>query len=87
VEARRINNLQLGGAAKGPPPEFRLAEFANRSFGAFQEKPEDIVIRFAKVAAPDARRLLFHPTQTMEDQPDGSLGSELNNFAAKARQS
>jgi predicted DNA-binding transcriptional regulator YafY len=29
--------------------------------------------KFSPVAARDAREYLFHPTQTIEDQPDGSL--------------
>ncbi len=52
---------------------FSLAAYAARSFGVFQEKPFDAVWKFSPKAAPDAREFLFHPTQTMEDQPDGSL--------------
>ena len=54
-------------------PDFSLKEYAERSFGVFQEEPFDVVWRFSSDAAPDAREFLFHPTQTMEDQPDGSL--------------
>jgi len=50
-----------------------LQTFAERSFGVFQEEPFDVVWRFSPTAAADARQFLFHPTQTMEDQPDGSL--------------
>jgi predicted DNA-binding transcriptional regulator YafY len=52
---------------------FSLRAFAERSFGAFQEEPFDVVWRFSARAAADARQFLFHPTQTFEDQPDGSL--------------
>ena len=54
-------------------PRFSLREYAEQSFGVFQEKPVDVVWKFSPRAAPDAREFLFHPTQTMEDQPDGSL--------------
>jgi len=53
--------------------DFSLREYAERSFGVFQEKPVDVVWRFSPKAAPDAREFLFHPTQTMQVQPDGSL--------------
>ena len=53
--------------------EFLLRAFAERSFGVFQEKPFDVVWRFSPNAAADAKTFLFHPTQTLEDQPDGSL--------------
>jgi len=53
--------------------DFNLEEFAARSFGVFQEEPVDVVWKFKPEAAADARNWLFHPTQTMEDLPDGSL--------------
>ena len=54
-------------------PAFSLDAFARRSFGVFQEEPFDVVWRFKPEAAADAREWLFHPDQTTEDQPDGSL--------------
>jgi predicted DNA-binding transcriptional regulator YafY len=53
--------------------DFSLQKFAERSFGVFQEEPFDVVWKFSPKAAPDARQFLFHPTQTFEDRPDGSL--------------
>jgi predicted DNA-binding transcriptional regulator YafY len=53
--------------------EFLLSAFAERSFGVFQESPFDVVWRFSPNVAADAKTFLFHPTQTLEDQPDGSL--------------
>ncbi len=52
---------------------FSLGEYAERSFGVFQEEPFDVVWRFSPKAALDARQFLFHPTQRLEDEPDGSL--------------
>jgi predicted DNA-binding transcriptional regulator YafY len=52
--------------------DFPLREYAQRSFGVFQENPVD-VLKFAPKAAIDAREFLFHPTQVMEPQPDESL--------------
>lgn len=56
-------------------PSFNLQEFANRSFGVFQNPGEfgEVVWRFAPRAADHARTFEFHPTQLAEDQPDGSL--------------
>lgn len=53
--------------------DFSLPEFAERSFGVFQEDPLDVTWRFSPQAAPDARQFLFHPSQVFEDQSDGSL--------------
>jgi predicted DNA-binding transcriptional regulator YafY len=52
---------------------FSLQAYAERSFGVFQEEPVEVVWKFTAKAAADAKEFLFHPTQTMEPQPDGSL--------------
>ncbi len=67
----RMSNLGLGATVAAA--DFDLAAYAARSFGAFQEEPADIVLRFSSDAAADAGRFLFHPTQVTETAPDGSL--------------
>jgi predicted DNA-binding transcriptional regulator YafY len=52
---------------------FSLQEYAERSFGVFQEEPFDVVWKFSPDAAKDAREYVFHPSQKFEDQADGSL--------------
>ena len=54
-------------------PGFDLEAYARRSFGTFQEKPVDVVLRFAHEAKRDASAFLFHPSQTMEENADGTL--------------
>jgi predicted DNA-binding transcriptional regulator YafY len=54
-------------------PGFSLPDYAARSFGVYQQEPFDVVWRFCPDAAPDAMQFLFHPSQVLEDQPDGSL--------------
>lgn len=53
--------------------DFSLSAFAERSFGTFQEEPFDVVWRFIPSVAAKAREFVFHPSQTFEDEPDGSL--------------
>jgi predicted DNA-binding transcriptional regulator YafY len=53
--------------------EFSLKEFAERSFGVFQEEPFDVVWKFSPEAARNAQEFMFHPTQKSEKQDDGSL--------------
>lgn len=52
---------------------FSLREYAERSFGVFQEEPFDVEWRFAPEVAADAKDFLFHPSQALEEQPDGTL--------------
>lgn len=61
---------------------FSLDSFARRSFGVFQEEAIDVVWRFAPEVAADARQFCFHPDQSVEDEPDGSL---LVKFRAGGR--
>ena len=53
--------------------DFDLATYAAQSFGVFQEEPIDVVLRFEPEAAEDAAGWVFHPSQSMEREPDGSL--------------
>lgn len=53
--------------------DFSLQEYAERSFGVFQEERFDVEWKFSPEAAADAKEYLFHPSQTFEEQADGSL--------------
>ena len=47
--------------------------YARQSFGTFQEKPVQEVLRFDVVAARDASSFVFHLDQSVEENGDGSL--------------
>ena len=51
---------------------FSLQKFAERSFGVFQEAPKEIVWRFAPAVAHAVAEYVFHPSQSIEPQRDGS---------------
>jgi predicted DNA-binding transcriptional regulator YafY len=68
-----IIQVQDTGEPFDRDPAFSLDAYARRSFGVFQEPPFDVAWKFTPAAAPDAREYLFHPDQTLEDLPDGSL--------------
>ncbi|HEX4079305.1 MAG TPA: WYL domain-containing protein [Rhizomicrobium sp.] len=79
--ARDFRNFSLSDIERIEPLEkyftrkrgFSLQAYAERSFGVFQEKPVRVVWKFSPKAAPDAKDFLFHPTQKLEPQKDGSL--------------
>ena len=54
-------------------PAFDLQSYAKRSFGTFQEKSVEVVLRFNADAARDAAAFLFHPDQTVTENKDGSV--------------
>jgi predicted DNA-binding transcriptional regulator YafY len=43
--------------------DFSLRDYAQRSFGVFQESPVDVVLKFAPKAAIDAREFLFQTSR------------------------
>ena len=52
---------------------FSLQKFSERSFGVFQEPQQDVVWRFTPAVADAAAECIFHPSQSVEQQRDGSL--------------
>ncbi len=56
-----------------PDPSFDLQKYAERSFGAYQEPPFDVVWQFDAEVAEDAATFLFHPNQSLFENDDGSL--------------
>ena len=44
-------------------PAFDLQRYAKPSFGAYQEKPVNVVLRFDAQAARDAAAFRFHPNR------------------------
>jgi predicted DNA-binding transcriptional regulator YafY len=54
-------------------PTFDLQEFAERSFGVFQEEPYEVTFRFSAQVADAVLEQHFHPSQKIEHQEDGSV--------------
>jgi predicted DNA-binding transcriptional regulator YafY len=57
------------------PLRLDIDKHSRRAFGAFQNDSEygEVVWKFKPAVASHARAFLFHPTQVLEDLPDGSL--------------
>ena len=68
-----VSKAQITDQTFERDPDFDLQKFAERSFGAFQEPPVDVELRFAPDAARDAATFLFHPSQTLVKNEDDSL--------------
>jgi len=69
----RIDRVELLDTPFDAPDGFDLGAYARRSFGVFQEEPVDVAWRFLPRAAAQAAECVFHPDQTSEQRPDGSL--------------
>lgn len=76
IQTFRLDRMSAVEAQDGvapPPADFDLAVFASQSFGIYQDEIEEVVLRVAPVGADEARAWRWHPTQTIEDQPDGGV--------------
>ena len=69
----RLRNVEVLDVPAAPPKDFSLQDYADRSFGIYQDKVEDVALRILPQGAEDALGWRFHPTQTTEQQPDGSV--------------
>lgn len=68
-----VQALEVLDRPASPPEGFDLAAFANRSFGVYQDEVRDVVLTISPEKADEARAWRFHPTQTLEENPDGSV--------------
>lgn len=69
----RLAELSVTETMAPPPEDFDLDAFANRSFGVYQDAVEDVALKILPHGAEDARGWRFHPAQTLEETPDGSV--------------
>ncbi len=77
IQTFRLDRMAAVRAEEGtaaPPADFDLGAFAARSFGIYQDAVEDVVLKVAPgEKAEEARAWRWHPTQTLEDAPDGGV--------------
>lgn len=76
IQTFRLDRMSAVRGEEGvasPPPDFDLQAFASQSFGIYQDEIEDVVLRVSPHGADEARAWRWHPTQSLEDQPDGSV--------------
>ncbi len=76
IQTFRLDRMSHVAPQEGlapPPADFDLNAFAAQSFGIYQDQIEAVALHIAPEGAAEARGWRWHPTQALEDQPDGSL--------------
>ena len=63
----------IPGKTYSIPENFSVSNYVKDLFGMYNEKPFDVEWLFSPKAAKEASQFVFHPSQTMEFLPDGSL--------------
>jgi predicted DNA-binding transcriptional regulator YafY len=69
----RLADVQVTGQPAHRPQDFSLQDYADESFGIYQDDTEDVALRILAPSAEGALRWRFHSNQTLERQPDGSV--------------
>jgi len=71
----RIRGLKETGVNCQRPAEFEINEYLDTAFRAFrgQGKPQGVRLHFFEPAARYVRERTWHPSQHIDEQPDGSL--------------
>ncbi len=70
-----IVEIEILGQSFEPDPGFDLAAHAKAGFSSYvnADEVERVVWRFSAEAADRARRFVFHPDQTVEENGDGTI--------------
>jgi predicted DNA-binding transcriptional regulator YafY len=69
----RIQNFEPTDETFEMPSDFNIDDFMKSSFGVFQGEPVKVRIRFAADSADYIREKIWHATQQIEAQNDGSI--------------
>jgi len=69
----RFESVELTGETFEPPAGFSPESLVAQGFGVFDGEPIDVRVRFSREVAPMVRERRWHPTQTITDNPDGSI--------------
>jgi predicted DNA-binding transcriptional regulator YafY len=73
----RIKSLKLTEESFEMPQDFKVEDFMQTSFGVFHGKPQNVRVRFAAEVAGYISEKVWHKTQKIEPQKDGSLIFEV----------
>ena len=69
----RIADIAATGRAARRDPAFSLQDYADESFGIYQDDTQDVTLRIRPASAEGALRWRFHSNQSLEQQADGSV--------------
>jgi len=69
----RIRDVTVTHRPARRDPAFSLQDYADESFGIYQDDTQDVVLRILPASAEGALRWRFHSDQTLDQQPDGSV--------------
>lgn len=69
----RFDDVKVTEQEFEPPEHLPIDERVRDAFGVSYEEPMDVVVRFAADQAPYVRERIWHPSQRLEEEPDGRV--------------
>lgn len=69
----RIRNVAMTTESFQADKFVGLPDRLSTSFGVFDEAPQEVIWKFKPEAARVAKQFIFHPNQSLKEEPDGSL--------------
>ena len=69
----RFEAVEETGETFEPPNHLPIEERVSDAFGVSYEEPMKVAVRFAKEQAPYIRERIWHPSQELEELPDGRV--------------
>jgi predicted DNA-binding transcriptional regulator YafY len=69
----RLREVAVTDHPGSRPEGFSLQDYADESFGIYQDDTEDVVLRILPASAEGALRWRFHSNQELDPQADGSV--------------
>jgi predicted DNA-binding transcriptional regulator YafY len=69
----RLRDVAVTGRPASRPQGFSLQDYADESFGIYQDDTEDVELRILPASAEGALRWRFHANQRVAPQPDGAV--------------
>ena len=73
LAVERVVSIEVTGKTFRVDATFEPARYEREAFGVIWDEPIDVAIRFRQDQAPYVAERVWHPTQSVEPQPDGSL--------------
>ncbi|MHB1006382.1 MAG: helix-turn-helix transcriptional regulator [Chloroflexota bacterium] len=69
----RVRDIELTAETFVVPEGWSAAEYLSASWGVMHDEAVEVRVRFSPAAASRVREAVWHPSQTLSDQADGSL--------------
>jgi len=73
LAVERLISIRVTGATFRVAPTFEPERYEQEAFGVIWDEPIDVAVRFRQDQAPYVAERIWHPSQSVEPQPDGSL--------------